>query len=375
MTPKFGSPTSREIKDQLERMLAAPRFRNASNRADFLALIVRRALQGKKTPGHIIAKQLFQEKPDYYVRVTASNLRKTLNEYQGKEGREDLVRIALPKPPNEKKIKLPEGEAYTPEFSYNPNHALGRELRLGRHFHRRGMLTDEQLAFGHFTKALTMCPHHLEASIGVVEAWCSLLDWGAAIEDQATQATLVQASRVMDMAWVSGSTYWRVYAAAGHLYSLHGHLDRAKEYFAKAVALDRMTTESYEPYVKFLIHSGDRSEGVSLAKNYFDAHEEDIYAYTTYALALARSGSYAEAGLILERALVIDKSNALLQFYVAQLRIFQSRYREALPHLELMKALTDEQTIRQIAPWFMEHISSLPRQVRKDLLLEKPTSG
>jgi hypothetical protein len=102
-------PTKPEIEEQLQRMLSGKRFRNAKNQADFLALGVRRALGGKKTPGHIIAKELFPEKfqraESTDVRVTASNLRQTLKRYYADEGIDDLVLIVLPEPPPDKKVK------------------------------------------------------------------------------------------------------------------------------------------------------------------------------------------------------------------------------------------------------------------------------
>ena len=104
-------------------MLATPRFKNAETQADFLELVVGRALQGKQTRGSDIAKALFEHKDEINVRSNANHLRKTLERYYSQEGIEDLVLIALPKPPRERSVKLPEGVAYTPEFFYNPRHA------------------------------------------------------------------------------------------------------------------------------------------------------------------------------------------------------------------------------------------------------------
>ena len=121
------SPTPSEIREQLARMVASARFRNAFNQSAFLKLVVERALQGKKTSGHVIAKVLFGEKfskgESTDVRVTATNLRKTLKRYYATEGSEDLTIIALPNPPEDKSVKLTEGQAYTPGFSYNNHHA------------------------------------------------------------------------------------------------------------------------------------------------------------------------------------------------------------------------------------------------------------
>lgn len=135
MTIGAESPTSIEIKSQLEHMLAGKRFKTAWSQAEFLELAVRRALEGKKTPGHIVAKTLFKEKfrkdESTDVRATANHLRATLKKYYTGEGHGDLVCIALPEPPEDKSIKLPEGEAYTPLFSYNSAHL--RACCDGRH--------------------------------------------------------------------------------------------------------------------------------------------------------------------------------------------------------------------------------------------------
>src|SRR5580704_6917380 len=103
-------PAPEDIKAQLQRTLASKRFSTASNQKDFLVLVVNRALKGKKSSELVIAQALFpkfikDESTD--VRVTASNLRKALAKYYAREGREDLVIIALPEPPPDKSIKLP----------------------------------------------------------------------------------------------------------------------------------------------------------------------------------------------------------------------------------------------------------------------------
>src|SRR5579863_7827930 len=174
MTPGLDIPTSPETKDQLAHMLASMRFRNAPNRADFLELVVQRALQGKKTPGHVVRTVLFSDKSDNDVRQTANNLRRTLKEYYANEGREDLVVIALPDPPKDKTIKLPEGEAYTPRFSYNVNHPVGQEFVLGEFHRSRGTIEDNFTALDHYNRVLKLAPSHIGANIGTAEVWTGL---------------------------------------------------------------------------------------------------------------------------------------------------------------------------------------------------------
>lgn len=375
------TPTSSEIEDQLARMLASRRFRNAENQSKFLALVVRRALEGKKTSGYVIAKELFPDKLDIKpdgkieiiatdVRATASNLRKTLRRYQADEGREDPLIISLPKPSEDRTARLPEGEAYTPQFDYSPIHSVVREMRLGEHFYRRGLIEDEERAFAHFSRALSVCPHHIEAAIGVMESSCSLLEWGQALDDAKWRVSTDQAARVLDLELMRGSTYWRLYAAMGNVYFHLGgeRIDQAGKHFTRAKLLDRESTESYLPYLDFLIFGGDKHEALTLSEKYLEAHEDDIRAYTTRFLALALSKKFDEAQAVLERALIIDKSNTQICYYIAQFRLWRHRDREALPHIELMKALTDDRSFRKTAGELAKRFALPAHLLKNDLL-------
>ena len=167
----------RDIRNQLRHMLATPRFKNAETQADFLELVVGRALQGKQTRGSDIAKALFEHKDEINVRSNANHLRKTLERYYSQEGIEDLVLIALPTPPRERSVKLPEGVAYTPEFFYNPRHAVAKAIRLGDYHLIRGTYEDSASAARYFVGALDNAPGTVRAALGVAEALCTALNW------------------------------------------------------------------------------------------------------------------------------------------------------------------------------------------------------
>ena len=112
------SPTTPEIKAQLERMLASERFRNAKNQSGFLRHVVDRALPGKKTSETIRGKALLGHKymkgcESMHVRVTADNLRHRSKNITPRRDVKTSVGIALPDPSKDKTIRLPEGEAYT----------------------------------------------------------------------------------------------------------------------------------------------------------------------------------------------------------------------------------------------------------------------
>jgi len=93
------------VERQLERVLASDGFRKCVQLSRFLRFAVDQALTGcngasKETS---IGVEIFGRRPDYdpgadpVVRVEARRLRHKLTEYYEREGREDPVRIDLPK--------------------------------------------------------------------------------------------------------------------------------------------------------------------------------------------------------------------------------------------------------------------------------------
>jgi len=303
MVPEGGHPTAREIEDQLQRMLASDRFRLADKQSEFLAFVVKRALGGKKSPGHIIAKELF---PDTvcktadgqlrivgnHVRQTANNLRRTLVKYQAEEGREDPIVISLPEPHGDRTVKLAEGEAYTPQFAYNSIHPVTTELTLGNHFHRHQLIGEEKIALRHFAKALAICPEHIDAAIGVTEACCALRAWGQKVDDE-FGPVLDKAVDVLDADSLRGSKYWRVHAAIANLFwHMEMPINQVAEHFEQAKALDRIRTESHQPYLLFLLHSGRVEEALRLSKRSFEAHQDDSRACIPYLGALMAAKRY-----------------------------------------------------------------------------------
>lgn len=383
--PEDGRPSESEIEEQLQRMLASDRFRVAEKRSEFLEFVVRRAKEEKMSPGSTIARKLFPDKvwkrPDgkikvegHDVRQTANNLRDSLRKYYAHEGREDPVIISLPEPPEDRTVKLAEGEAYTPRFAYGAFHPVSRELRLGDHFHRRGTVEDGRIALRHFAKALTICPDHVDAAIGVIETWCGLLAHHEKPDEDSWAEVLVKAERVLDAAWARGSKNWRLYAVVGNRYYYAGgsRMSKAAEFFAKARTLDPIRTESYEPYIRCLIALGEVNEALALSKRYLDAHEEDSRAYVNYVLALSAAKRYGEIEAVLNRAVAIDKSNTFVQYYMAQLRIWQNRPDEALAHIELMKSLLDHRSFGKARRELEMQMRRLPDRFKKRSSLKQP---
>ncbi len=334
-------------------MLASKRFRNASNQSPFLAFAAKRALDGKMTPGHVVAKALFPRKAFKIgatdVRVTAGNLRSTLKKYYAREGCNDLVLISLPDPPPDKSVKLKEGEAYTPEFSYNPNHASAREFTLGEFYLRRGLFTDVHEALAHFNKVIALAPTHMGAILGAVDAICDALHYWERHEDRGQW--IAAAHGFIERALDLSPRFWRVHSAKGNFLMRLGDLVAAEAAFKTSLELDRSSTEGYLQYSQFLAKVGRFTESLRLAKAYLDSHVDDVNAYTLYAAALCDAGQLVEAEQVLTTALHMDKSRFSVHLGFLLLYFKQDRPAEAKRHAESLRHLVDEATYERIMIW------------------------
>ncbi len=98
-----GGVTAADVRSEVERILASPRFRNAHRLCGFLRHVVEASLTGASLKEYSIAVAVFERAEDFdpridpIVRVQAVNLRLRLREYYDHEGRKDPVRIELPK--------------------------------------------------------------------------------------------------------------------------------------------------------------------------------------------------------------------------------------------------------------------------------------
>lgn len=95
----------KDIRDQLDRILGSVEFSTAKRLSDFLKFIVSETLakRGASLQAYLIALEVFDRAPDFnpqtdtIVRVQAGQLRLRLEEYYAQSGRDDPVRIRVPK--------------------------------------------------------------------------------------------------------------------------------------------------------------------------------------------------------------------------------------------------------------------------------------
>ncbi|SPF51085.1 conserved hypothetical protein [Candidatus Sulfopaludibacter sp. SbA4] len=103
MHPEAGGD-QRAIREQLERILESPGFRNSKRYPNLLRHVVERALQGQTSDlkERTLGIEVFGRSPDYdpatdpVVRVSAGEIRKRIAQYYHESGHEAEIRIDLP---------------------------------------------------------------------------------------------------------------------------------------------------------------------------------------------------------------------------------------------------------------------------------------
>ena len=303
-----AEPLKQEVEEQLQRLLDSPRFKNAPSQSEFLALVVNRALQGKRTRGHVIGRALFGEeydgKADTDVRATARNVRMSVDQYYAKEGAGELVVITFPKPPEDRSVSLPEGEAYTPRFSYNPAHETMGRYQMAEFFLHRGMYDDMVRAAELYMLVLSDLPHFADAALGMAELWCRMAYWDfGGPQNQSLRKDMVRrAAEFLDIAEQYGKNRWRLQAVGGFMLIVDGNLEQARIAFGKALQRDQAKTLEYHPYFFFLIKSGKPEEAARLAKRNVYLHLDSVGAHVSYARVLITLRLFEEADHWLKRA-------------------------------------------------------------------------
>jgi len=350
-------------------MLSAERFKNARNQSDFLSLAVKRALRGKKTPGHVVAKALFPKKfrkdESTDVRVTASNLRASLRRYFDGEGSEDPVRIFLPDPPEDRSVRPVEGEAYTPIFTYHPFKAVSLQYRVAQALLSRGLMGPTKQAFHKFTEILEIAPQHLGAVVGQVESWCQILAWAKLFDDLQTDETSHEALTLLGRVHEHGANYWKFHAVAGFLFTKMGQLDQANARFEDSLRLNRIKTESYPPYFGFLMKHGERDLALRLGESYLYLHPEDPTAYVELADLFLAAGELGNASDILDAALHIHGTSGVVHQYVFLMRLVQKRVDETIMHYYPMARLLDPLTLEVTIEVAKKLVEAWPEDERK----------
>jgi tetratricopeptide (TPR) repeat protein len=125
-------------------------------------------------------------------------------------------------------------------------------------------------------------------------------------------------------------------------------------FYEKALALDRQFTESYLPYIEFLVDTGRTDEAMVLAQAYMNDRIEDSTAVAQYWQILCSVGRY-ESGLNhLQTALTMDPGNCLAHETMAAVRLMQRDRKSLAVHLLALKALCDARSFDRIAKFLTD---------------------
>jgi tetratricopeptide (TPR) repeat protein len=392
-------PKGYEVEDQLKRMLASPRFRNAPNPSAFLELGVTRALKGKRTPGRVIAAALFGgkfiqgESPD--VRVTAKNLRKTLERYYENEGSTDVVIISYPEPLKDKTVKFVEGEAYTPRFAYNPKHETFIQVRLGYRFLEQSTYRDYCNALNIFTGILENDPDNLGALLGLTETFCKFGDNQWAPSWRISDGLVATLCGEGENVWKSPSkvpaltvcisifaklekragNYWRYWAARAYFDMRKSEAKLVASYYEKALKLNRTATESFIPYIEFLVETNKRDEALGLAQRYVNERVEDSLAVAQYGYILCLAGRQDVGIGHLQAALHMDPGNCLAHQSLATIRLMQRDVDAIFVHLQALRLLCDAESFTRFSSFLEMNEEQYELKGCIANLLSRPANG
>jgi len=146
-----AQPSAAQVKAELARVLGSSVFAQATRATEFLRFVVDETLAGRadRLKGYTIAVEVFGKPADFdaqsdpLVRVEAGRLRRRLIEYYHGEGRDDAVRIALPK------------NGYAPTFAAAPATAASAPSASSARRARRKLVL-RGAALGGFLAALAV---------------------------------------------------------------------------------------------------------------------------------------------------------------------------------------------------------------------------
>lgn len=350
------SPCPTDIKLQLRRMLESPRFKNARNPSDFLAIAVRRALDGEGTSGRIITEAMFKDKQHKFdpsdTRVTASNLRRTLSKYYENEGSADLIYILLPMPPEDKTIKPSESDAYTPVFSFNPKLDYVVRIRRGYHCLERTTYLDLFNAYKAFESVLENRPEDVAAGLGMAETLCKFGENGWS--NPCPYETVPTCNKLLETMRSAAEGNWRFWVALAHVQWVFGDKAQAPATYARALRIDRIRVERHVPYITFLIETKQGERALSLANRYYSESIEDAAVHAQFAIFCCMAGLIKEAAQVFESLLILEPNNCAAHEHLAIISFVKSDLQGARSHLQKLKLLCDETSYRLILCFFEE---------------------
>lgn len=127
------------IREQLERILISPLFKNSKRYPNLLRFVVERALQGHTEPlkERTLGIEVFGREPDYdtnldpVVRTTAVEIRKRIAQYYHEAGHETEIRIDFPPGTYMPEFRMPAKPAVVAPVAEPPKQVEERKTPVG----------------------------------------------------------------------------------------------------------------------------------------------------------------------------------------------------------------------------------------------------
>lgn len=352
------NPSRHEVELQLARMLAHPLFRARDLQARIFGFLVKGALGKRKIDEKALLVKFFTlehyKNAATHVRTNVSYMRKLLNDYYEGDGANDPVIIALPAPKrsskrkkNYKIVKRPAGEAYRPEFSYNPRAPIAKQFAIANHL-LGGSPEQVERALWKFDEIYKAEPKHPDVLLGFTETVaCQMLIGGVYHED--LRAHVVAGG----LKWIdeldrSTADAWRMHNVAGLLHFVGGATDKAKKEFGIALRLDRSATISRGWYTLFLVATGKEQEASRLQALNSEENVSNAQTQAMYGLYLSKAQRFEDAERTFEQSLALDRNCWPAHWGLTQLYVAMGNQEKAIHHARRLEALVepaDYQTI------------------------------
>lgn len=344
MNAEGVSPARHEVERQLDRMFADEVIASHPQAAKLLAFIVHRALEGEEITEELIRQGVFPYPKPYkedsnIARITMKKVRELLADYYADAGEDDPVIIALPRSPEGKRIKFQAGEAYTPQFSYNPRSPIAQAFAIADHLMRGGRLEVER-SLWNLDAIYKIAPDHPGVMLAIAESVGAHVL--ADIYGEAARPALVAGA----LAWIdrldpAQADAWRIQNVRGLLHFCGGELERAGEAFNSALALDAQATISRGWYIHFLFASGREEEALRFLSLLAEESASNAKIWAVHGLYLNKAKRYEEATRAFAHALSLDRNCWPAYYGLVQIQLATGEHENAEEHLKRLETLVE----------------------------------
>jgi tetratricopeptide (TPR) repeat protein len=348
MAKSGPDPSPHETRRQLEIMLASEVFTLRPQQARLFEFLVRGALADDELTEKHIREELYPSPPygpeSNIVRRTDDLVRDLLREYYSGPGQDDLVIIELPHSPHGRRLKLQAGEAYKPDFSYNPQHRVTELYNLGRHYLAKGTPYTIVDALKRFEQVLELAPEHTGAKLGLAEGYFPLVlcDMGP---PGITKHLNVWEDHVRT--YISGNPpYWRAHSVLATILMLSWRLKEAGKEFAVAKKLNAAEALNYSWLPIYHLSIGNQDEALWAANGIIRSNVNDPIPRCIMGLLQYVLRNFEDAKQALEQALQLDHTFWLAHLIMSLVCFALGDPKQALDHYVRTQ-------------WFSDHLYSL----------------